>query len=320
MYCARTTISAISAGRGAWIAWSTLTFSLRTSSAVKLAGGSIATWRQQLQHVVLDHVAERPGLVVEAGAGPDPDVLGGGDLDVVDVVAVPERLEHAVGETERQQVLDRLLAQVVVDPEDLALLEHVEHLAVEFERLLQGGAEGLLDDHPHLRVGVGGEAVLPESGDDQREEVGGGRQVEGAVERFSGLAVELGEHLLELGVDGLLVEFAGDVFDVLEEAPQHVLVGRAPREAADRLLALLAVVLVRFVFARDADEVEALGQRALVREVVERGQQFALGEVAGGAEEHERRRRDGQALSPSTSGFSGGWVSIAALIERSFAA
>ena len=49
---------------------------------------------EQLQHVVLDHVAERAGAVVVAGAGADPEVLGGGDLDVVDVVAVPQRLEH----------------------------------------------------------------------------------------------------------------------------------------------------------------------------------------------------------------------------------
>ena len=108
----------------------------------------------------------------------------------------------------------------------------VEHLAVELERLLQRGAERLLDDHPHLR-GVGGvfitgQAMRAEPLDDQREEVGGGRQVEGAVERFPGLPVELVEHPRELGVDRLLVEFPGDVLDVLEQARQHVLVGRAP--------------------------------------------------------------------------------------------
>jgi hypothetical protein len=35
------------------------------------------------------------------------------------VVGVPDRLEQRVGEAQRQQVLDRLLAQVVVDPEDV---------------------------------------------------------------------------------------------------------------------------------------------------------------------------------------------------------
>ena len=54
---------------------------------------------------------------------PEPEGLGHVDLDVVDVLPVPDRLEQAVGESERQDVLRRLLAQEVVDPEDLVLGE-----------------------------------------------------------------------------------------------------------------------------------------------------------------------------------------------------
>ena len=61
-----------------------------------------------------------PGLLVEAAAHLDRERLRDVDLDVVDVVAVPDRLEHAVGEAQRQQVLDRLAAEVVVDAEDAA--------------------------------------------------------------------------------------------------------------------------------------------------------------------------------------------------------
>ena len=73
--------------------------------------------REQLEQVVLDDVAGGADAVVVAGAAADADVLGHGDLHVVDVVGVPDRLEHLVGEAQRQDVLDRLLAQVVVDPE-----------------------------------------------------------------------------------------------------------------------------------------------------------------------------------------------------------
>ena len=45
--------------------------------------------------------------------------LGHRDLHVVDVAAVPDRLEDPVAEPEDEQVLDGLLAQVVVDAEDL---------------------------------------------------------------------------------------------------------------------------------------------------------------------------------------------------------
>ena len=72
--------------------------------------------------------------------------------DVVDEVAVPHRLEQRVGEPQRHQVLDRLLAQVVIDPEHLRLVEHLEHLRVELARRRQVVAERLLDHDPRLGV------------------------------------------------------------------------------------------------------------------------------------------------------------------------
>jgi hypothetical protein len=65
--------------------------------------------REQLQQVVLDDVAGGADAVVVARAAADADVLGHGDLHVVDVVGVPDRLEHLVGEPERQHVLHRSL-------------------------------------------------------------------------------------------------------------------------------------------------------------------------------------------------------------------
>ena len=103
---------------------------------------------QHLQHVVLDDVAQRAGLLVEAAAPLDADRLGHRDLDVVDEVAVPDRLEDAVREAEHEDVLDGLLAQVVVDPEDLALLERAVHLGVQLARSSQVVAERLLDHDP----------------------------------------------------------------------------------------------------------------------------------------------------------------------------
>ena len=83
----------------------------------------MATRRQQLEHVVLEDVAARAGLLVEGAAALDAEVLGHGDLHVVDVAPVPERLEDAVAEAEDEQVADGLLAQVVVDAVDLRLVE-----------------------------------------------------------------------------------------------------------------------------------------------------------------------------------------------------
>ena len=63
-----------------------MTFSSRTASALEAIGGSIATQAEQLQHVVLDHVAQRAGLRRSSRRALDADRLGDGDLDVVDVL------------------------------------------------------------------------------------------------------------------------------------------------------------------------------------------------------------------------------------------
>ena len=73
--------------------------------------------------MVLDDVAGRADAVVVARPAADADVLGHGDLHVVDVVRVPDRVEQLVGEPQRQDVLHRLLAEVVVDAEHRLLGE-----------------------------------------------------------------------------------------------------------------------------------------------------------------------------------------------------
>ena len=54
---------------------------------------------EQLQQVVLHHVAQRAGLVVVVAAVADAERLGDGDLHVVDPAGVPQRLEEACWRT-----------------------------------------------------------------------------------------------------------------------------------------------------------------------------------------------------------------------------
>ena len=97
--------------------------------------------------MVLDDVACGADAVVIAGAAADADVLGHRDLHVVHIVGVPDRLVHGVGETQGQQVLHGFLAEVVVDAEHGARVEHFGYHAVEFLGTGQIMAERLLDDH-----------------------------------------------------------------------------------------------------------------------------------------------------------------------------
>ena len=72
---------------------------------------------KQLQHVVLDHVAQGAGIVIETHAPLKPDRFGDGNLDMFDNMRIPDRLEQDIGKAQGKQVLHRLLTQIMVDPE-----------------------------------------------------------------------------------------------------------------------------------------------------------------------------------------------------------
>jgi hypothetical protein len=66
---------------------------------------------------------------------------------VIDEIAVPDRLEEAVGESKREDVLRWFLAEKMIDPKDLALAERLVDLVVQPDRAVEVVAERLLHDH-----------------------------------------------------------------------------------------------------------------------------------------------------------------------------
>ena len=112
--------------------------------------------REELQQVVLHHVAQRAGLIVVTGPGADPFFLSDRDLHVVDVLLIEQRLEEAVGEAEHQDVLNGLLAEVVIDAVDLAFVEHAGDRVVDGHRAREVASDRLFDDHASEGTGVCG--------------------------------------------------------------------------------------------------------------------------------------------------------------------
>ena len=121
-YWPRTTHRSTSSRVYGRIACSTFTRSSRTAFGAERGRRLHRGQREQLEQVVLHHVAQRAGRVVVAAAPLDADGLGHRDLHVVHVAPVPDRLEDAVGEPEDHQVLDGLLPEVVIDAVDLPLV------------------------------------------------------------------------------------------------------------------------------------------------------------------------------------------------------
>ena len=106
---------------------------------------------------------------------------------------VPDRLEHAVGEAQRDQVLDRLAPEEVVDPEDALLVEDAVHELVERDRALEVDAERLLEHHPRAVV----EARAAERRDRRAERVRRDREVVEPARRVAELLLGLGHGLDE---------------------------------------------------------------------------------------------------------------------------
>jgi hypothetical protein len=115
---------------------------------------------QQLQQVVLDHVAHRAGAVVEAGAAADADFLGHRDLHARDVRRAPQRFQDRVPEAQHHQVLHGFLAEVVVDAVDLRFGEVLADRLVDLDRRREVGAERLFQHDAGVGVDQAGGASL----------------------------------------------------------------------------------------------------------------------------------------------------------------
>ena len=229
-----------------------------------------------------DHVAIGAGLLIERDPIADIERLGHVDLHVIDEIAVPDRLEQAVGETEREDVLRRLLAEEMIDAEDLVFGEHLVQRLVERHRAFEIGAERFFHDDARFPVEVG-LAQHP----DRRER---------GVRRHAQIMDEL----------GLLFESRPRPLDrFLESAgagrDRHVVERRLERRPS-LLLGPVGVLLEHRVASEDAEALDvdrvkryaddpAFRDEAGADEVKEARQQLLVGEIAGRAEQNHDLRQ-----------------------------
>ena len=157
--------------------------------------------RQQLEQVIGHHVAQRAGRFVEFAAALHADDLGHRDLDMVDAVAVPDWLEHAVGKAQRHDVLHGLLAEEMIDAVDLLFREHCEQLPVE--RLRRDRDRGRTAFRRSRGASPVAAPALPPArsrrgvADDRRERTGRRRQIEQAIAGDPALRLDLRQRLVE---------------------------------------------------------------------------------------------------------------------------
>ncbi len=99
-----------------------------------------------LRQVILNHVAQRSGFLIIRAAALHADRFRSGDLHVVHVPAIPQRLEDAVAEAECQDVLDGFFTEVMVDAIDFGFFESAVQFVAELLGAGQVVTERLFDD------------------------------------------------------------------------------------------------------------------------------------------------------------------------------
>ncbi len=163
--------------------------------------------------MVLHHVAERARGLVVAGAPLEAERFRHRDLHMIDMGSVPDRLEQSVGKAQRHQVLHRLLAEIVVDAEDLALGEHLADGIVDGPRAGSVLADRLFDDDA---AALARQAMAAKPLGQRREEVGADGEIEGAD-----AAIGRSEEFRQRRPAGLARGVDGDISEPAEEALQY---------------------------------------------------------------------------------------------------
>ena len=240
----------------------------------------------------MKHVAEDARGVVVGGAAFDGDLFGDGDLHVVDVIAVPDRLEDGVGEAQNQKVLHCLFAEVMVDAIDLVLGE----LAVD--RLVQSlgaglvGAEGFFHNQMPRAAVVAGQAARAQVGDSRCVELGRGGQVVNARARTARFVFV--EQRLEPAKVFRFLQVARQIEDRLGERVPTCAVEPVAGMLGGRRGQLLSPHLVREFRARESDDSRISRQPALAMKLVERRHQLPPGQIARGTEDDESVHERGE--------------------------
>jgi hypothetical protein len=227
--------------------------------------------------VVLDHVAQLAGLVEVAPAAFDADGFGNGDLHVGDVILVPLGFEQAVGETQGDQVLHRVLAQVMVDAIGAVFREEARHRVVHFAGRLQVVADGLFQHY----AGALGQARLGQPGADRTvDRCRRGKEGDDAI-RVAGLVRQRGKIL---GA----AEIHAQVVQARHEALQHGFIEVAFADVAAQMFFDQRQMACRLAALASQREQARFGwQQTGAIELIERGKQLAQGQITEGAEQRQ---------------------------------
>ena len=223
--------------------------------------------------MVLHHVAQRASAIVEIDAAFQPHRLGHSDLYMVDVLGVPQRFEQDVRKPQRDQVLHRFLAKIMVDAENAAFGKGAGHGIVDLAGTGEVGAQRFLQANARSCVRQTG---LGQAFDSGFEKAGRGGQED---RDLASLADFLGQ--FGIAVRRRHIELA--VLQTVEEAG-HAAAAVGWQEFLDRFAREIAKFAIAHLGTCGADDPEIRRQQFVGIKGAERGQQHSPRKVSGRAE------------------------------------
>jgi len=243
-----------------------------------------------LEQVVLNHVAQGARIVVIGSAMADAHRLGHGDLHIVDILAIPQRLEQGIAEAKGEDVLHGLLAEEVIDPIDLLFRKDSQQDAVEDLGSFQVASEGFFHDDsrppPIFRQSRLSDPVR--NGRDQSRRNG---HVEDSRSPLTPGCVEVLESLLQVLVGRVIGEIGMNVMKMRgKRRPRFVHRVRPPGELLHPRTKMIAVAVLVHFLNINADHREVLGHLPVDKERMQRRHQLPPRQIPPAAEDHHDTR------------------------------
>src|SRR5579863_4711180 len=105
--------------------------------------------------MILHDVANRANSVVKTAPAFHTEIFRHRDLHAFDVMAIPERLDEGIRESEHQQVVHGPLPEIMIDAEYARLVESRAQRRVQLTRGREIPAKRLFEDHPRVPPALG---------------------------------------------------------------------------------------------------------------------------------------------------------------------
>ena len=210
---------------------------------------------------------------------------------MVDIVTIPQRIKQLVSKPQRHNILHGFLPQIVVDAEHRLFREHRVNNLIQLFCGLLIPAKRLLHNHPPPRrrrnLGHAGTLQLMAH---VRKIGGRNRQVKRPVPGGTTSLIQLGQGGGKLIEGGIVIKIAAHKHHALSQPLPHIIPEWSAGPSLDCLLNIVLKIGLGPVTTSITHQGETCRQQSTVSEIINCGQKFLPGQVAGDAENNHATR------------------------------